>query len=886
MSELATVTGVTFPAPSVAVDREPPPPVVRVAGLPTTSLAALQFPETEAALARATADADWLDNRRTWLADQLHAAIGQLRQPELKPALIGLRRAVHRLRRPGRREWDCQVRSALPSALAHDVDEFLTRLQRWRQRDRELERTVAEEAESRTRDLLRIASDPTFRRALWQSSTDLSHELDKWLARPERAPRRQVIARLAKYVARAAAKTSPYSTFTASGFAAWHDQPAAVHLDPRWRPHGVLELHEGIRRRLVRRACQGPGLRPTARVTLNSSLTVRDTTVSFLGPPPAEPIVTLPRNAALDLCVARLSGARSLPLTALCDELVRSSDVDGPRVAAFLDHLEAAGMLVTRPPFDQPGELADLADWLASEAGDTAAGARQVRRLAVQLRTPAPVDEPDAHRASYESTHRAVAAVAAVFGTPAPDRVRPSHIIDSAVLTGTAARCGRAAWWPVLTELELIRRWLAMFDPVRPLQLALAELWRSWYPLEAQVSFLDLHRRVQEHLAGGADTAAELQTLLTTPATGLARDTSAFAAVRQLGELQRAALASITATGESARTVRIAPDVLRRQADDLPAWLPVPTSLGYYVQVCPPPHGALRVVINAVDTGHGRGRSRVAHLIGLAGGTPPDPVTRRTGGPILAELSGTYDSTYNRRRASLPYEIEYPFTESARPAAERLPLGDLRVGYDPGTDTLALHSVRLARQVTPIHLGMLAHPLLPPAARLLSRGFGEASMIRPDLILLGATEPVPAGQVRRFPRIMTDAVVLRRETWIVEAALVPVRKPGESDGRYLLRLHRWREAAGIPRRCFVRLLPPGIGHRSEALVTRKARKPVYIDFGSGLLVAGLENMLRGPVGVAVFEEALPHPLDAEQLTGAPRVTELLIETPGGYGAGD
>jgi hypothetical protein len=222
------------------------------------------------------------------------------------------------------------------------------------------------------------------------------------------------------------------------------------------------------------------------------------------------------------------------------------------------------------------------------------------------------------------------------------------------------------------------------------------------------------------------------------------------------------------------------------------------------------------------------------------------------------------------RLPAAPYEIDYPFTVSDRPAGQRLPLRDLSVVHDPGTGSVSLVAAGRRSPVTAQHLGMMADVLLPPAARLLVRAFGSGNPVFAGLPMFTARpEPAAAG-VRRLPRVEVGRVVVRRAQWIAPAGQVPARGKGESDAGYLVRLAGWLLAHDIPERCFVRA--------DAASTPTRTGNPVYVDFANWYLVRAFERMVMGGPATVTFEEALPGPQDALGPDGGDaRTTEFVIE---------
>jgi len=160
--------------------------------------------------------------------------------------------------------------------------------------------------------------------------------------------------------------------------------------------------------------------------------------------------------------------------------------------------------------------------------------------------------------------------------------------------------------------------------------------------------------------------------------------------------------------------------------------------------------------------------------------------------------------------------------------------------------------------------------LLERAERL-SAGLGDPVALTPQPL---------ADQVCHAPRIEVGRVTLRRASWGVPPELVPRRSAGETEARYLLRLHGWLAEHGIPERAFVLVnAQVAAGQRWLATAFTKARKPLYVDLASPLQLAVFERMIAAPAQRVMFREALPRLTDANGPDPAdPRVTEFVVET--------
>jgi hypothetical protein len=840
---------------------------VRQAGLPAAVLSELRFTSTIVHIERMLTCRDRLAADGAALADALHPVIGATGDGTLRGRLIGLRRAVFGARRPQRSEYSAGVVAALPDELVRRLDHWLAMMDGYGEMVAALPAVFAAEQADRLVALRKCADDPLFRRALSQAGPALFGELDKWLGDEHRRPGRRTVLGLINFVSRAAAKTSPYSTFTCSGRGEWAAGDAPVLPGTPGRPVGVLELHGMIEQGIVLELAARPAIADRMRVRVNPSLTRAGDRLTFLGRAAQEPIVGLPATAAVEAC---LRYAAATPTLA---ELRCSLGADRPSAAArLLDKLLSVGLLELQTPVcDQSGDpLGELADWL----GD-APLTDQLRTLRGTVRRHVDVDDVAGHLDRQRELHAAVDAVsdALAIDTDA-DGPRKAAFHENAVHPGVVLRCGAAAFHPALSDLDAFRLWLAAMDPTLPLRLALGALIRERYDPGAALSFIDFYRLVHETLQSTGDgLAAEVRDYfdITTPSR---LTDSTLPRIRQLHTFREQARAVLRAAPDADGVVRVPADRLRELAAGWPAWIAAPHSLACYLQLLPgDPPG---LVVNLATPGYGRGRSRLFRLIEQAGGDASlDSWPPRE--PVLAEIGGVFTSAVNRRLATAPYEIDYPGTVSARPAEQRIPLSDLMVRCDPVSGEASLHSIRLDARIRPAHLGMMAEFLLPPAARTLTLVFGDTFLVHPSLPLVDTVADAVrvTETVRHQPRVAVGHVVVRRARWTAAVATIPRAQRAE-DWPELL---DWLRRNSIPRRCFVRVW--GGGPTDDARVQRwvlgKSRKPLYVDFDSWFAVRMFTHHLAAGGEVVIFEEALPDPADTAP---GERVTEFLMEISG------
>jgi Lantibiotic dehydratase, N terminus len=666
------------------------PPVVRSAGLPILSLTALRCVKSMHEISELTQMRTRLGSEGAELAEALFPVIGTLTESPARPVLVGLRRALHQSRTPAEREWNPQVASVLPAVLCHRIGDWAYRLSEWRRKRDELPAILAEEQRQERARLREALMHPGLQRALSQSAPTLLDEARRWIADERRAPQRQKLFRLAKYVSRAAAKTSPYSTFMINSFGVWGDNGPAIRFNEPQEPHGVLELNghylEAVRLALARRAELARGI----RVRVNPSATQRDGELRFLGVRPAESIVTFTVTPALRACLSLFD--HGVPTMAGLREQWRSTSGAGRASDRFLDRLVAAGLLEPYVPVSDHAEdwLGQVQEWVELYSGGRVPPLVKVLgQVRDELHRDVPVADVEEHLARQRALHTALGELA---DTLELDRVivgdSPGAAFHEVAVVGEpVAVCSREQWAPALHDLDVLRRFLAIFDFTLPLRLAMGSYVRERFGSGARVEFVVLHSAVQEELGRvqcadppGTDTEADLRVLFTA-FLGKWDHRPRLALLQHLQQLRAQARELLLGEPDSDGVVRVDPGVLSASVASRPAWITAPAVVDCYVQVRSSEAG-LGLVLNLMTRGHGRGSSRLRRFVALAGGVvPPDECDSH--GLRLAELSGMLGWTLNVRAPSVRYEIDYPFTVSARQEAECLPLSDLTIVHDP-----------------------------------------------------------------------------------------------------------------------------------------------------------------------------------------------------------
>ncbi|MEU2630231.1 lantibiotic dehydratase [Kitasatospora sp. NPDC007106] len=685
-----------------------------------------------------------------------------------------------------------------------------------------------------------------------------------------------------EYLARSAAKTSPYSTFTSSGLAAWGTSDDIVEPSARLTEHqGTAptgtEVSIGTLHRIARAVGERPDVAGGCPIRINPSATVVGDTLVFLGRRPVEHV----HGLALTPTLRRVLDVTTHGTTP--DELrgaLLARAADGHQADAFLRRLVTLGVLEPVPPLaDQsPDPVADLRSWLhrlrrpgLQELDRTLHAVQEALSAYPTIAAPAArVAVRDAVVRGLDTALREAGDHAHLHNPKLAKEFARYSFYENAVHPGTAAVLDLERWQPLLDDLDAVRTLLGLIGPDLPAKLTLSRLFRDRYPAGAEVPLLVFYR----------DVLTEQQNAAPAPAAGDGPgDGPGHGLGDALRELQHLRAAAKRLLGERAPdpdgVVRIDPEEIRTLAKEWPGWVRTPTSVAAYCQLAATAQGH-ELVVNTVSCGFGRGRNRVRQILDgldLHTDAPADhgPAAGR-GEVLFAEFEAVARSAVNVRKPGVRLVVDYPGVRSLRDPDDRLPVNDLSVRRG-GDGLLQLVSRRLGRQICPVHPG-LGDRLLPPAARFMVEAFGESTTwFGAHTELRMTSDPRTDTGVRRLPRLTVGTVVLRRAVWMTRADRMPRRADAATDAAWMLRTAGWLAEHGIPERCFVTVLDPATLAGGGGRAPRNDTKPTYVDFASMLLLLGLERRLAEPDAIVQMTETLPDP---GRIRGE-RVAEYIVE---------
>ncbi|MFJ9792551.1 lantibiotic dehydratase [Streptomyces globosus] len=786
------------------------PLLTRVGGLPTDALE-LTGAATRRAVGEAADAHARLEALRPGLEELCFPLVPLLDdEVPLRRRVLAAKRAVHRLRAL---PWG----DGLPPRIAElagpaGAAAFAGWQAAVRQRDetaRRLEALLAEDRAAAPGALAGRLEDPGFARAAALAAPD-------WLrhGRPRRRPAEtRNLRTLYSYVARAAVKTSPFSTLTTVGEGGRAGSGTAQA--PAAHSYAATALAHLAVRCLAREAGTADLLRYRLAVLRPG------------GPDSPEGLVLLPEPVAdgglawrLDRVVEADHAAPWLrgfaPDTEhALDALL--SGLGGPDPFLRFRRLLDTGLITPVPPWRRGGDpVAAVAELLADRPDEgLAAEVRALRDSAAALAAAGEEERTE----TLTRARRTAGRWARGAGL---DRFSSGEVLYEDVATGLSL--------PDVRDVPQVRA-------------DLVELGRRMRPYVFRSHLYDvLVDRFTAEYGPGGTCPDVLGFLMRVAVDGDAQP-----------DLDKAAVA----------------DRAERETAGERAWLPVgptsaPPAAAVLFQLAADSHeavreGAYRLVVNQFNPGTGGLVTRFGRLLG-------EGFRERLRAHVRACWPGrdcrelvlwTEVNTAQSRSAGLLPPLLLP---GETPADDGLDLADTVLTHDARQGTLALRD-RTGEAVGLAYLGLVPPHLFPPFARLLAVLADPWVNGSPhsDYVLPFGLQEQRRAEVVPLPRSGFGRVTVHRASWVVPAAELPLPRPGESDAETVLRAEAFRRAHGMPEEVFCHRLT-GFGPDGQGA----DRKPLWVSLASPLSLSVLAQWAGPATGHLRLVEALPdraaHPL--------------------------
>lgn len=859
--------------------------LVRIAGLPFSTILPLSGGRTAEAASRLDAIERGLAPIRDALCQSLHDAVAGLQDAPLRNRLIALKRAVFNDRLD-------VVRGLLasPSALGEVRPSWREGLEAWlearaeadslRERgERELDRTFAT-----ARTILgALWGDQTFRTSVAASNPGLFRNLDRELSTGPRTARGLGKAEmtLLAYGYRSATKLSPFGAFTRIGFGRVGETghgsgPADV---PPCESRFFLQA--GVLQSIVGTLMRWPPfqdalplrLNPTVELSAESTDSI-DCRCDGVGPAARETHFSASRHPILDVIVQALSEAQAVvPQEELERQICSGFSAPPDAIASLVAKLRRACILLPTLEFDanDAAALRRLRDALPGSFPELRG---RVEAIEAEL---AGIDAfaPETVVGAAERIGRIIVEIAAGTGetSPPPDE---HHIIGQECFQRGELTIPDRVSSTLRHAFRRIAGILPLFNTEFPTRTLLAG------------RFLDRrgHAGHADHLCGlfrqlGPCDPDESSRLSEAEASRMPLIAEwAGARLRLVGEL--AALIADDSVGHvplpDAFLVRWGEQAHPYRSKGVPASL---TCMGQWTEG----DGERGFVVNKLMAGYGM---ILAHWADREGGHPgwqalasglEESLAALCPDAEAAELVGTFGfdgqirPRLTRRCLHYPGEAVGPSQDSA------IPLSSLGARYEPEWGRVICFEKSSGRTVIPIHLGTLTPLAFPPFYRFL-KAFGPN--FAPDLPLLELFErhlpDGPRARIRRYPRIFYEGVVLLRRSWCVPPEFLPC--PGGGSGLESYRsVRRWALDLGLPRHTFVTPTLTGelLRRGPEVVHPNRLRKPFYVDWDSPCSHEVFRRYTRARGATVVISEMLPTFESAAPFGSEGRLDELVFE---------
>lgn len=872
------------------------PVIIRVSGLPASTVAALRGDRAMAAVTRLDALEAQMAAVREQTADRIFTILTEA-DPEGRRHLLELKRDCFngrplRKHRQGTR-WT-SLRERLGNELADrlaTVDDELTAA-------RDHFRACYFEDRDRARNYLRaLTRHAQLMRGVTLASPRLAAHLDRLHAiNVDQYQRREhkVAHSLLRYVTRTAVKLSPYSTLTkiGVGLIGAGDDAAVRFLHGEWRERSLVRVKRYLLDQCCRLLFHHPAVREQLVLCLNDTVEeIGDAHYRFLRPMVLEldqgsgdlrhaqpsivqvrlrgPLITWLRESLTGRGMAYAAARQAAVerFEAAPDEieptLVKLLDIGflrlippwasyeihlEPRLLHFLHGVDGAGLREVITVLEQ---LVALEDGFPSAADPMRTASELDRTMSLLFERIKAAIRPDSQLRFEKAEHNYYEDVLVY----APDRAPTREVL----------RMGRATAEELSRTGNLLWCLGNLYEPRLEFQHALYHFVCERWPARDRVPFLELFATIQplweQYLAYLAVPEQREQPF----------DPFALEEVAELTRLrEELRRAFYTLYTEDEHGLRLPVEELRALVARVPARYRPLTPVCLFMQ--PMDAEGQSWVVNRFFESTGRFSSRYTAVL------EPDMRAayvehfERCGRLALdgedvelLDMLFTRSNTVNLHWPQTPKILEVPGEHAEVPDERRCRLRDLSLAIDRERRHCVLRDAHGQRYI-PCFLSPLQQEFLPSLLKMLDV-FG--AMPRSGL-QLSRTPRVHEG-VMVYPRLSLGRLIILRQRWVIPPGRIPAWS--QLDHEAFLAVQRWRRAHGIPTQCFL------IERVTADYTTRKIYKPQYIDFSSPELVILFLASLATTTEPITLEEAAPTP-DAfpQDGQGDRRGVEIILES--------
>lgn len=431
---------------------------------------------------------------------------------------------------------------------------------------------------------------------------------------------------------------------------------------------------------------------------------------------------------------------------------------------------------------------------------------------------------------------------------------------------GEVLRLPRRTAEELLRTADLVAGFVNLYNHRHDLWHTLAELWRQRWPDRTQVGFLEFY----EAFAGTWKDYLRFEKRERYSASSSFNPLN-LQVIQELTEIRDQALSAIPDLIERDHAgFNLRPSKLKKLLEGFPARYKPSLRSCIFVQATDAKCDLW--VLHRLFEGTGRYLSRYGpampevmrrgfteHLRSRACLSDPNQDIE------FLDLMYPLGNLVNVRASQTPRVLQLPGKNIDVPPEQKVLLSELQLRADLVNDGFELLDAS-CRRLLPVNLSTMNSIFLPLMLRFLSV-FGpyEYRQILPR----PALQP---SEGMSSPRLTCGSLILQRQKWVLSTKDLCEDIDKISDAQMFERIHHWRTRFNLPETIFLyeRM------HKEESPV--QSYKPQYINLTSPSFTRLLVSILKKSSERLVFEEALPSftafPPDAE---GEPRAFELQID---------
>ncbi len=864
----------------------------RTAGVPFRGITDLRFDETVRFLDAAIAAHTSARHSALEVCQDLEKAIDSVHDRSIRLALIQLKRNVYN-GRYFKLEHSYESLSAITGLEAGSLAAWVDSMQAYDRHLRDAAAAFEREFVLARRSLMRLFCNRQFRRGLTLASSDLSYELNRYVAASSSSRRHRTERALLRYYTRAAFKLSPFSSFTHTqlGYVSPRPSSAALSCSPMTRFINRVSLNCSLLAELGSQITNYRDFRDYTTLLLNGTLLIQGTSILYIQRRanqtwptrlrvPSELFVRTRNTNVLRWLVEHFhlhggSATRGHLALALGQALG-----DIPAAAAYLERLEENGILVPAPwaTDDAFVWIEHLTVFLSRfETPAASILIHYLEELACLL-TALNRDTVASRTHSLSRIKEIFTGCFSVLGTIPSRDLEGFVAFEDCVLPRVTDLPSSFHVQDTFGDLTaIVENFGLLLDRNVSLRVTIRHILGTHFA-DAPVPFLHFVA-LWGHVFADTSACDNVDCGYTPNPLGLAN-------LAVLADIRKAFGAVFAGNPGHEIDLAFLPDAKK--------WKDILRELGltvhnevldfsFHLQPLDTAQHGLLVVCNKLVNGAGRLALRYCSAL-------PESLFRTSlidtlqknltalwphGDPC--EISGTFDYNVNQHPPVTDQVIAYIDGHSK---CTHIPLTDLMLNLN-ADGRAYLSSLSTQREIIPLHLGAMGSSFLPLTYRLLACfGSGEPLLLRPFDPFFWRPVFDNTDEIYSIPRVRFGKVLLRRKGWLIPRSRLPLRQANQTDFSYFSSVREWQTSLNLPDEIFVyeRTALEWITEANDSTDRRtwNRRKPQYIDLTIFPLVDLFGRQVSDCRSALYIEEMLPHTKTWRHL-GQRRASEIILD---------